>query len=73
MLFMARIQALPLISIIVATNLINDAHREKLYFTQFSTRIYWNRSLAASDFFHVFTLTIKFYTFHCQIFKTTDV
>ena len=28
----------------------NDTHRENR-FTQFSTRIYWNKSFAASDFF----------------------
>ena len=42
-------------------------------FTQFSTIIYWNRSLAASDLFHMFTQSINFYAFHCQILKSIDV
>ena len=33
----------------------------QLYYTQFITRIYWNRSLAASDIFPMFTQSIKFY------------
>ena len=45
-------------------------HREKF---QFSTRISQNRILASSDLFDVFTLSIKFYTFHCHILKSTDV
>ena len=69
---MTRIQALPLIPAKVAIDLIDDTHKVKLYFTQFSTRIYLNRSLTASDLFHVFTLSIKFYTFHCYIFKISD-
>ena len=36
-------------------------HRRKLCFTQFSTRIYWNRSLTASDFFHIFTINYVIY------------
>ena len=35
------------------TNNINGTHREKLSFTQFSKRIYCNRSLAASGLFHM--------------------
>ena len=31
--------------------MFNDTHKEKPYFTQFSTRVYRNRSLAASDIF----------------------
>ena len=30
----------------------NNTHREKLCFTQFNTKDYENRSLAASDLFH---------------------
>ena len=45
----------------------------KLRFTQFSTRIYWNRSLAPSDLFHIFTQSIKFHWFQCHILKFTDV
>ena len=51
----------------------NDSHRKKLCFTQFSIRIYWNRSLADSDLFHMFTYLIKSYTFHYHILKSTDV
>ena len=51
----------------------NNAHREKLCLTQFSTRIYWNRSLAASDLFHMFIQSIKFHTFNCNILKNNDV
>ena len=40
--------------------LLNDTHRKKLCFTQFST------GMAASDVFHVFTQSIKFYTFRHQ-------
>ena len=69
---MTRIKALPLIPVKVAIDLIDDTHKVKLYFTQFSTRIYLNRSLTTSDLFHVFTLSIKFYTFHCYIFKISD-
>ena len=32
---------------------VNDTHRENLCFTQSITRIYWNRSLAMSDIFHM--------------------
>ena len=48
---------------------LNNTHKEKLCFTLFSTRIYQNRSLAASDLFHMFIQPIKFYTFHCHILK----
>ena len=34
---------------------VNDTHKEKLCFTQSNTRIYWNRSLAMSDIFHMLT------------------
>ena len=44
--------------------MVNDTHREKLCFTQFSKKNGW---LAASDLFHVFTLSIKFYTFHYDV------
>ena len=52
---------------------LNDNHREKLCFTYFSTRIYWNISLATSDLFHMFSLPIWFYTFYFHILKGTDV
>ena len=47
--------------------------REKLSFAQFSTRIYGNRSLAASDLFYIFKQSVMFYTLHCHILKSTDV
>ena len=34
----------------------SNTHREKLCLTSFSTRIYWNRSLTASDLFYVYTI-----------------
>ena len=37
-------------------NSFNDTQREKLCFAQFITR------MAASDLFHMFTQSIKFYT-----------
>ena len=43
---------------------------EKLCFTQLSTIIYWNRSLTASDLFHLFSFV---YTFYCHMLKSTDV
>ena len=49
----------------------NDTHREKLCFTQFGTRIYQNRSLAASDLFHIFIQSFKLYTLlHCRMLKS---
>ena len=54
---------------------------EKLSFTQFITRIYWNRVLAAyvilwvlaaSDLFLMFTQSIKIYTFFRHILRSTD-
>ena len=48
---------------------VNDTHREKLCFTQFSTR---NGCLAASDLIQMFTQSIKFYTFHCHVLKVTS-
>ena len=44
----------------------NDTGREKLYFTQFSPRNGW---LAASGLFHIFTQSIKFYTFHFYVLR----
>ena len=49
------------------------AHMEKLRFTHFRTRIDQDRSLAASDLFHMFTKSIKFYTFHCHMLNSRDV
>ena len=42
-----------------------DTHRQKLCFTQFSTRIYWNRSFAASDFLKC--LHHQLSSIHCHI------
>ena len=44
-------------------NPINDTHRERLVFHSIQYRDGW---LAASDLFHMFTQSIKFYTFHYQ-------
>ena len=46
--------------------LFNDNHMEDLFiyllcFTEFSTKIHWNTRLAASDVFHMFTQSIKFF------------
>ena len=40
--------------------MVNDTHKEYC-FTQFSTRIYWNRSVVASDIFPMFTQSLDFY------------
>ena len=40
---------------------VNDTHRERLCFTQFSTRM---TAWLLLTFFHVFTQSIKFYTFY---------
>ena len=48
-----------------------DTHRENII-TQLNTRIYWNKSLAAPDVFHMLTQSIKFYTFQCQILTRID-
>ena len=42
---------------------INDTRREQLVFHSIQYRDGW---LAASDLFHMFTQSIKFYTFHYQ-------
>ena len=47
----------------------NDIRREKLCFTPASKNGY----LAASGLFHMFTLSIKFYTFCYDLLKSTDV
>ena len=45
---------------------------KNLCFTEFSTKIHWNTKLAASDFFHMFTQSIKFFKFHycTDVWKT---
>ena len=49
---------------------INDAHTKKL---QFSTNIFKNRVLAASNLFYMCTISIKFYAFPCHVLKSSDV
>ena len=41
--------------------------------TVFYSIQYKNGYLAASDLFHMFTNSIKFYTFHYQVLKGKDV
>ena len=41
----------------------------KLCFTRFSTRIYWNKSLAAPALFSVFTQSINFSILYCHKIK----
>ena len=41
--------------------LMNDTHREKLVLIEFNTKIHWNSRLAASEVFHMFTQSIKFF------------
>ena len=42
---------------------VDDTYREKLCFTQFSTR------MAASNLFHMFIQPIKFYAFHFHVLR----
>ena len=37
----------------------NDAHKEKPPFTEFRTRIYWNKSLGAFELFYMFRQQIS--------------
>ena len=48
-------------------------HKEKRCFPQFSARIYWNRRMAASDLFQMFTKPVKCYIFHCHMLKSSGV
>ena len=41
--------------------------------TMFYSVYYKNDCLAASDLFHMFTQSIKFYTFYYHVLKSTDV
>ena len=52
--------------------IFNDTHWGNSVLPNFSTRTYWNRSLAASDIFPMFMQSINFYTFYCHIVKSTD-
>ena len=45
---------------------VNDTHREKTLFHSFQHK---NGCVVASDLFHVFTQSIKFYTFHHHILR----
>ena len=47
----------------------NDTHREKMFYLI----QYKNGYSAASDLFHMFTESIKFYTFYYHVLKSTDV
>ena len=42
----------------------------KLCFPQFSKRSHWNRNLAASGHFTMFTQSTNFYTFYCHMLKS---
>ena len=48
---------------------LNFNHREKLCFTEFSTRNYWNKRLVASGLFLLFTQPNKFYKFHWNMLR----
>ena len=50
--------------------LINDTRKGKTVF--YSIR-YMNGCLASSDLFHMFTQSMKFYTFHYHVLNSTDV
>ena len=52
--------------------IFNDTHWGNSVLPNFSTRTYWNRSLAASDIFPMFMQSINFYNFYCHIVKSTD-
>ena len=45
----------------------NDTHADKLHFTQFITTV------AASDLFHMFTQSIKFYMIYYHVLKSADL
>ena len=47
----------------------NDTHWEKLFYSIHDK----DGCLATSDFFHMFTQLIKFYTFHYHVLKNIDV
>ena len=53
--------------VLIFVSIPNSYPQGKLFFSPFSTRIYWNRSLAASALFPMFTQSIKLYTFHYHI------
>ena len=49
--------------------IFNDTHREELFYSIH----YKNGCVAASDLFHMLTQSIKLYTFHYHIIKSTVV
>ena len=49
--------------------IVNVTHRKKLFYSIQDK----NGCLAASDPFHMFIQSIKFYTFHYHMLKITDV
>ena len=51
-------------------NCLNNTHIEKLCFYSIQCK---NDYLAASDFFHIFTQSIKFHTFYYHVWKSKDV
>ena len=56
------------IRLVFKSLLINDTHREKLFYLV-STRNGW---LAASDLFRMFTQSFKFYTFYYQEYRCLE-
>ena len=57
------------VSLWACFEIFNDAHREKLFYSI----QYKNGWSAASDLFHMFTESIKFYTFYYHTLKSTNV
>ena len=47
----------------IGINFLTISTEKKTCFTQFTKGIYWNRSWAASGFFHMCTQSIKLFTF----------
>ena len=45
----------------------------RVCFTQFGTRMYANKNFTASDLFPMFTKSINFWIFYCNILKSTNV
>ena len=59
---------IPVISRKIKWAAVNDTQSQKLCFTQFSTRIYWNRILAVSALFRTFTQWIKVRSSRSEVF-----
>ena len=62
-------QLLQILNDLSIKHLIIDTPGKNLCFTEFSTKIHWSASLAASDVFYMFTQSMKFFWFHYR----TDV